>query len=195
MEQSAIRGKVEQRSRWRQWWKPEWGWTLFWHFLEKGLFMFVLSILYICIVYTVCMEQSGDPSRTETSVGSRENNCTVCRQKSRHSWSAEKDIPPKKCQKNILYCNLWRNVILNDIKRGHPCWQYLCNQSKAFQYNNHQSECFLEWIDEESQIYQTLSFLFISCTLEVLALYRAGLFIGPESDHCLPLLVNNSLTD
>ena len=41
--------------------------------------MYVLCIY--CIVYIVCMEQSEDPSRTETSVGSREKNCVSSRVK------------------------------------------------------------------------------------------------------------------
>ena len=101
-----------------------------------------------------------------------------------------KTSPQKKCQKNILYYNLWRNVFLNYFKWGHPFWQYLCNQSKDFQYNNHQSECFLEWIDEESQIYPTLSFLFTSYFMH----FRGSGFVSRRSFCCWPLSLLYSLT-
>ena len=136
--------------------------------------------MHVCIVYIVnmycvyCMYWAIRRSQQDWDLSGKQGEPLHCvsSKKSRHSWSwsAEKDIPPKKCQKNILYYNLWRNVFLNYIKWGHPCWQYLCNLSKDFQYINHQSECFLEWIDEESQKYLTL-LLRISCLCLVSALF------------------------
>ena len=148
----------------------------------KGFMHVCIVSILLYIVYTVIW------SNQKMSAGLRPQweaeRSTVCRQKSRHSWSAEKDIPP--CQKNILYYNLWRNVFLNDIKCGHPCWQYLCNLSKDFQYINHQSECFLEWIDEESQKYLTL-LIRISCLCLVSALFLVNVmsFVLPSTNVIL----------
>ena len=156
--------------------------NLFLAFSWKG-FMHVCIVNMYCVY---CMYGAIRRSQQDWDL-SGEQREQVCVVKSQDIHDQlRKTSPQKKCQKNILYYNLWRNVFLNYIKWGHPCWQYLCNQSKDFQYNNHQSECFLEWIDEESQKYPTL-LLSISCLCLVSALFLVNVmnFVLPSTSVIL----------
>ena len=129
----------------------------------------------LCILYVWSNQKIPAGLRPQWEAG----RTTVCRQESRHSRSAEKDISPKKSVKrtfcNIIYGEMYFSIILSeDTLADNIC---AIHQRTSNTSITNLSASQNELMSNRKYIQHLVSYLLrISCTLEVLALYRAGLF-------------------